>query len=118
MQGKEQKNMVNEDLQTLDIKNLQEKSQNKGESGRRARNILRILEKYDYRCVLCGSRDKDNFTIHHVEKYNDSNQHKKDSASKYNMKKYNCVCLCLKCHLLVHGKIEEKDKCLFVRRKT
>ena len=63
----------------------------KNPSRQRARNILKILERYEFKCVRCLS--KKYLTIDHLEK--DFNNRNRSAYSK-NRK---CQVLCVTCHL-------------------
>lgn len=92
--------MVNQDQMTLDINKLKEAAKKSTESGKKARHKLAVLEKFNFRCALCGSRDRDDLSIHHV---------KKNKYFKYkNSKSYDpkiCISLCTRCHQYIHGRI-------------
>lgn len=67
------------------------KCKNLKSSIKRARNILKILEKCDFKCKLCGS-DKD-LTVDHI---NGRKFAKYDNYKKYKPDK--CIILCINCH--------------------
>jgi 5-methylcytosine-specific restriction endonuclease McrA len=81
-------------LQTLNIEYLKNKALILSRSCpvRRARRIIKILERDNYKCIKCGS--KDNLTIDHPEGRKFA---KYDNHQKYNPSK--CVTLCEKCHI-------------------
>lgn len=91
-------------LDVLNIEKLKEKSKDKTRTPRgkikstisRARRILKILERDNYRCIVCG--DIENLTIDHI---NGRKQFKYDNAQKYKLEE--CQTLCLHCHIIKNG---------------
>ena len=87
-------------LLTLNIPYLKEKAKEHGIKSTvvRARRIIKILERDNYKCVKCNS--KDNLTIDHI---NGRKFAKHDNQQKYRVDK--CQVLCVDCHLLKNQKI-------------
>lgn len=86
-------------LPPLNISYLKEKA--KGDKTKsvviRARNILTILERNNYECIKC--RSKDNLTIEHPfgRKFAKHDNHQKYKPDK-------CTVLCVDCHLAKNNK--------------
>lgn len=96
-------------MNTLDIEEIKRKVEKKEltKTGKiksttlRAINILKILERDNFKCVECSSEDE--LTIEHPEgrdfaKRNDFNKYKYDK----------CVTMCRKCHLKKNKELREK----------
>lgn len=68
----------------------------------RARNILKILRRDNFRCVECGSDYR--LTIDHTDGRKFA---KHDNAQKYRLNK--CRTLCELCHMIKNGWVKKSD---------
>ena len=107
--------MVN--LEFLDIERIKEKAEENRtrENGngiapiQKARYILRLLEKSNFRCILCGTTKK--LTIHHLVPPLKTKGGKNRKMTAKNYEK--CIVACEQCH----NEIEEEKKRQFWRKR-
>ena len=60
---------------------------------------LRIYDKYNHKCVKCGS--KNDLTIHHLDNQGRNYENK---GLKPNNTENNLILICRRCHGSIHGK--------------
>ena len=85
----------------LNIENLKKRAACHGKANniRRARRILRILRRDNFKCTKCSTTEK--LTIHHL---NGRAFAKSDNAQKYRIKE--CITLCVDCHTKEHEDVQ------------
>lgn len=93
------------DLKVLNIEEIREKVKNRQRNSRtkkfksttaRAIKIFKILNRDNFECTICKS--KDNLTIDHIEGRKFA---KHNNAQKYCLNK--CITLCKECHMKKNG---------------
>jgi hypothetical protein len=82
-------------LLTIDIQKLKKTALKDNSCGKRARNKLEVLQKYNFCCSRCNC--KTGLTLHHTTRLD--NIHRRDAASYHPRL---LTVLCSRCHELEH----------------